>query len=186
MSKVAITDAEAGFVETWESVSQTTQYVIKLDFRGEPYHHMVPSEREFDITTEERLLTQKAVNRDGLDPFTNGCFRPVRVPEDITVDTNPNALSKADIERIFKASSRAWDEYLSVIDGAETLQRMVDLAQDSDDLSVKRLNQLQERLAEVRPKRRVESKSLDEYEKAGTGSGRRSTTSKSTRSASTV
>lgn len=186
MTKVAITDAEAGFVETWESVSQTTQYVIKLDFRGEPFHHMVPSEREFDITTEERLLTQKAVNRDGFDPFSNGCFRPIRVPEDITIDTNPNALAKEDILRIFKASHRAWEEYLSVIDGAETLQRMVDLAQDSDDLSVKRLNELKDRLSEVRPKRRLESKSLDDYENAGTGSGRRSTTSKSTRSASSV
>ena len=49
---------------------------------------------------------------------------------DVTIETNPNALSDEDILKILRTDSKmAWEEWLSTLDSIATLRRMLDLAE---------------------------------------------------------
>lgn len=146
----SITAEQVDFVETWENVAQSTNYVIKLDSRGEEKHEAVTGRRKFTLTTQERMITQEKILHAKHDPFLNGSFRPVVTPDDITIETNPNALSDEDIVNIFGASKMAWGEWLQTVDSEATLRRMMDLANEHEDsIPLARYNQLTARLAEV-------------------------------------
>lgn len=145
----SITQEQVDFVETWENVSPITNYVIKLDVRGDETHVEISGRRQFMLTTQERLLTESKILDKKNNPFTNGCFRPIITPENITIETNPNALSDDEILNIFKASEIAWTEWLANIDAPATVRRMMDLADDAEDISLKRYRQLEARLTEV-------------------------------------
>src|SRR4051794_26122363 len=106
----SVTDAEKRFVEEWESVSDAQTYVIREDRRGDEVPFHVSGHTKFKITTYERVLTQDKIRNPKDDPFKNGQFRPIMVPDSISVETNPNALSDEDIKRIFVASELAWSE----------------------------------------------------------------------------
>lgn len=167
----SITDAEKRFVETWESVSDAQNYVIREDRRGDEQYIHVSGHQQFKITTYERILTQDKIRDRQFDPFTNGQFRPMIVPSTITVETNPNALSDEDIARIFVASDVAWDEYMRVVDAAATLRRMIELA-ESTDLSMRRFRQLEAKEQEANPMKRITQKDQETFDKMGpTGGG---------------
>lgn len=167
----AITEIDKTWIEEWENVSAITNFIIRLDARGDERPEQVTGPRTFKITTEERILTQDRVLDPKNDPFLNGCFRPVTVPASVDVETNPNALSDTDIDRILRASTVAWTEYLKVVDSPATLRRMLTrfdaLLEDGEDLSALRLRQLQARLQDVAPRVRVIQKDQKEYEKMG-------------------
>lgn len=162
------------FIETWESVTPTTNFVIKLDARGEHKQEGVIGARTFKISTYERMITQDEIEDPKLDPFKNGCFRPVVVPSDITVETNPNALSDEDIDRIFKASDFAWDEYMKTIDSPSTFRRMVERAEDAE-VSLKRFRELEKKLEDSDPERvtRVVQNDQDLFDNLDKPSGSR-------------
>lgn len=161
----SITEAERRFVETWESVSEAMNWVIREDRRGDEQYVPVTGPMQFKITTYERILTQDKIKSRELDPFLNGQFRPVIVPDSISIETNPNALSDDDIRRIFVASDVAWEEYMAVIDSASTLRRMLQLAEESD-LSLKRFRELEAKASASAPQR-VTQKDQDQYDKMG-------------------
>jgi len=162
----SVTEAEKRFVEEWESVSDAQNYVIREDRRGDEQFVHVSGHQKFKITTYERILTQDRIRDKQFDPFVNGQFRPIMVPESISVQTNPNALSDEDIKRIFVASEVAWDEYMSVIDSASTLRRMIELAEDTD-LSLKRFRELESREQAANPMKRVTQKDQEQFDKMG-------------------
>lgn len=149
MASGSITNEQVDFVETWENVSPMTNFVIKLDMRGDEKHEQISERRNFRLTTQERMLTQEKILDPRHDPFRNGCFRPVITPEDITIETNPNSLSDDDIIRIFGASQVAWEEWLANVDSDATLRRMVELADNDENIAHKRVMQLNARLREV-------------------------------------
>lgn len=153
----AITDEDRKFVETWENVGPATTGIKRLDSRGDVRNEMITGNRTFYITTEERMISQEKVTVEGLDPFRNGTFRPVVVPDSVTIESNPNALSDAEIEKILVSSDMAWNEWLNTIDSVATLRRMMDVAESSDSLSLKRFRALESRLVEVRPLSRIQS-----------------------------
>lgn len=160
----ALSEADKTFVETWENVSPEQNYVYRLNARGDELAVPVVGNRKFTLTTEERFLTQEKVADHKYDPFQNGAFRPLIVPETVNIETNPNSLSDEDIARLFKASDMAWDEYMKVVDSPATLHRMVDLA-DGAEISLRRFRQLEERLATVAPPRRITQKDQATYDK---------------------
>lgn len=153
----SITSADREFVETWENIAPFQNSIIKIDNRGDEKHEVILGRRTFMLTTEERIITQDRIIDKANDPFQNGAFRPVVVPETINIETNPNALSDEEIMQIFEASDIAWEEYLKVIDSPATLNRMVDLADEAENMTVKRLRQIQLRLREVSPAKRLTS-----------------------------
>lgn len=162
----SVTEAEKRFVEEWESVSDGQNYIIREDRRGDEIFVHISGSQKFKITTYERVLTQDKIKDSKMDPFVNGQFRPVIVPDSISVKTNPNALSDDDIKRVLVASDLAWDEYLSVINSPATLRRMIELAEDSS-LSLKRYRQLEELEQAANPMRRVVQKDQEQYDKMG-------------------
>ena len=162
----SITEAERRFVESWENVSETQNYVIREDRRGDEVYVPISGPITFKITTYERILTQDKIRDVSLDPFKNGCFRPVLVPDSISVDTNPNALSDDDIRRIFIVSDVAWEEYMAVIDSPATLRRMLQLAEESS-LSLKRFRELESKNEAASTPQRVTQKDQDQYDKMG-------------------
>lgn len=180
----AITTEQQEFLEEWENVSPSEIWVIKLSPRGDEQHEMAPAGRKFQVTTEERLIHQAKVADPKNDPYQNGTFRPITVPDEVNVETNPNALSVEDIKRIFQASDVAWNEYMEVIDSPATLHRMMQLAEDSD-ISLSRFRDLEAKFRKANPRRRVTQKDREQYEglantpKAPTGSERRTATSHS-------
>jgi len=159
MARSTITDHEREFVETWENIATYQNTVIKLNSRGDEYHEVILGEnKSFTITTEERMITQERILDTKHDPFLNGSFRPVNVPDDITIETNPNALSDQEILDIFSSSEMAWGEWMKLLDSPATLTRMVDLADDAPGATVKRLREVEARLRQVNPKKRLTSK----------------------------
>jgi hypothetical protein len=157
MMRGSITDDDRNFMETWENIASYQNAIIRLDTRGDEKHEVITGRRRFMLTTEERIITQDRVVDEKNDPFHNGCFRPIIVPDSITIETNPNAMSDDDIQRIFKASDLAFDEWLKTIDSPQTLRRMADLAPDSD-ITMKRYKTIEARYREVKPPTRLETK----------------------------
>lgn len=144
----SVTDKEKSFIETWENVGHQVNYIIRENRRGDEVHEEIKGSKKFKLSTYDRMLTEDKILNPRLNPFKNGSFRPLIVPEDVTIESNPNAMSTDDIKSLFKASDVAWDEYMDVIDSPATLQRMVDMADGgSVDLSHRRYKQLELMLA---------------------------------------
>lgn len=152
----SITKEDREFVESWEHISPQQWGIIRLDPRGDERPEMIDGRRTFKITTEERILTQDKIRDEANDPFLNGSFRPVVVPDSVTIESNPNALSDEDIHKILNSSDLAWQEWMKTIDSVATLRRMVDLAEEAD-LGMKRFRTLEARLQEVRGEVRIET-----------------------------
>jgi hypothetical protein len=157
MMRGSITEEDRTFIETWENIASYQNAIIRLDTRGDERHEVINGRRRFMLTTEERIITQDRVVDEKNDPFLNGSFRPVIVPDSINIETNPNAMSDDDILRIFSASELAFDEWLKTIDSPQTLRRMADLAPDSD-ITMKRYKAIEARYREVKPPTRLEVK----------------------------
>lgn len=154
----SITAEDRAFVETWEHISPAQWGIIRLDPRGDERSEVITGRRNFKITTEERILYQDKIKNEKDDPFLNGAFRPVIVPDSVTIETNPNALSDEEIEKILGSSEVAWSEWLKTIDSVATVRRMLELAESSDSVSVKRFRALENRLLEVRGEARIDTK----------------------------
>lgn len=164
MAQGTITENDRTFVETWENIAPFANTIIRLDSRGIEKPELITGRRNFMVTTEERMITQDRIITADLDPFLNGSFRPVLVPDSVNIKSNPNALSDDEIRSILASSQVAFDEWMKVIDSPETLRRMITLAEDTD-VSLKRYKTLAGRLQDVRPARQVTQKDRAEYEK---------------------
>jgi hypothetical protein len=153
----SITQEDREFVETWEHISPQQWGIIRLDPRGDERPEVIGGRRTFKITTEERILTQDKIRNEDFDPFLNGSFRPVVVPDSVNIESNPNALSDEEIDKILASSDLAWEQWLETITSVATYRRMLEIAEDSD-LTVKRFRQLETRLKEVRGEVRLDVK----------------------------
>lgn len=146
-----ITQEDKSFVETWEHISPQGWGIIRLDPRGEERPEIIQGRRTFMITTEERIISEDRIKDEANDPFLNGSFRPVVVPDSVNIESNPNALSDEEIDKILNSESAlAWTENLSVIDSVATLRRMIERAEENEGLTYKRFRELEDRLEVVR------------------------------------
>lgn len=150
----SISKEDREFVETWENVSPASWGIVHLDPRGDLIDEIVNGRRMVKLTTEERIVTQDRILDEALDPFLNGSFRPVVVPDSVTVESNPNALSDEEIEKILNSSDVAFREWLSNIDSVATYRRMLEIA-DNSEISMKRFRELERRLEDVRGEVRI-------------------------------
>lgn len=153
----SITAEDREFVERWEHISPQRWGIIRLDSRGDEKAEIIYGRQQFTITTEERIISQDRCRDPKLDPFLNGSFRPVIVPDSVTIETNPNALSDEEIASILDSSDLAFSEWLKEIDAVSTVRRMLDVAEETGEISVRRYRQLEHRLDEVRGEVKIES-----------------------------
>ncbi len=171
----AITQEDREFVEVWQNVSPVTNWITRLNPRGDELPEMVAEQRDFQITTEERILTESKILDEKNNPFKNGAFRPLITPPGIDIKTNPNALGDEDIRRLFSASPLAWDEWFKEVDSPATLRRMQEVAEalldEGVDVSALRVRQVNERLAEKAPRQRVVQKDDAELRSIGGAGG---------------
>lgn len=157
-----ITTQDRSFVETWENIAPYQSAIIRIDVRGDEKAEVIQGRRQFLLTTQDRIITESKVLDEANDPFKNGAFRPIVVPDDITIASNPNALSDEDIQKILRAGSAvAWQEWMATLDSIATLRRMLELAEAEDDLSLKRFRDIEQRIIEVRGGERVQLKEND-------------------------
>lgn len=164
-----ITEEDRRFVETWQNVGLAQIGIVKVTARGDIAQQLISGPRRFMVTTEERLLTQEKITSSANDPFLNGSFRPIHVPPQVTVESNPNALSDEDIVAILQGSDLAWDEWMKVIDSPETLARML-VAAEETTCSLRRFRQIEGRLSELKPpKKRIVQKDRVQFESMGGG-----------------
>lgn len=179
----SITEQDKSFVETWENIATRGNAIYRLDARGEERQEVITGRREFMITTEERIITEGKVLEAKNNPFKNGDFRPITVPDSVTIQTNPNALSDEEILQMFKVSDAAWPSVLETIDSVATLRRMLDLADSQDDMTMKRYRDMEHRLLEARGGERPRITSKDEQlnnflsDRPNAGSGQGTVTS---------
>lgn len=159
-----ITETDKGFVETWENISRASNVIIRLDPRGDETTVVISGPRQFHVTTQERVIMQARVLDPANDPYRNGAFRPILVPDSVTASTNPNALSDDEIRSILVSSDVAWAEWLAVLDSPETLQRMMDLANETPSMTMVRYRELGARLVAVKPRTRIVSKDREQLE----------------------
>lgn len=160
----AITAEDRSFTEEWENISIPSYAIIKYDVQGGLVHQVIEGRRRFHVTTAERKVTQERILRVEDDPFLNGAFRPIVVPDSVTVTTNPNALSDDEIHSILVSSDIAWDEWMKVIDSPGTIGRMMDMAGEIDGITLSRYRQLATRLAELRPVQQITSKDQKHFD----------------------
>lgn len=149
MPKGAISDMDREFVETWQNVSEGTYYVIGFDARGDITMVGIEGGREFKLSTEERIVTEDRCVDTKNNPFRNGAFRPITVPDEYVPERNPNALANEQIEKMFSASDLAFTEFLSGIDSPATLRRAIALGENHESLTMKRMAMIQARFREV-------------------------------------
>lgn len=139
----SVSEKEKHFIETWENVAPGVNYIIRENRRGDEVHYEVKGRVQFKLSSYDRMLTEDQIHDLRHNPFKNGCFRPVIVPENVSVDSNPNAMSEEDIKRVFTCSDEAWDAYMDVIDSPATLQRMLDMADEgTSEIAHRRYQQL--------------------------------------------
>jgi hypothetical protein len=140
----SVSEKDKSFIETWENVGVGVNYIIRENRRGDSEYAEVKGDRQFKLSTYDRMLTEDSIVDHRHNPFRNGSFRPIIVPEDVSIDSNPNAMSNDEIKSLFKASDTAWNEWMEQIDAPATLKRMIDMANNGEeDLSVRRLRQLE-------------------------------------------
>jgi hypothetical protein len=164
MPKGSITEVDREFIEEWENVSEATFYVLRYDVRGEARQEGIPGGRKFKLTTEERIITEDRVLRVERNPFRNGSFRPITVPDEYEPERNPNALSNDQIQKMFGASELAFTEFLDGIDSPATMRRAMALGEDSETLTTKRAKLIRERFQELNgPPRHARQKDEDRY-----------------------
>jgi hypothetical protein len=160
--KGSITDQDIDFIETWENIATRQNAIIRLDARGDERQEIISGRRNFMLSSEERIITENKILDPKNDPFKNGDFRPVMVPDSVTIESNPNALSDEEIVQMFTVSEVAWPQVLETVDSVATLRRMLDLADTAGDLSLKRYRSIEQRLVQVRGTDRPRLETKDE------------------------
>jgi len=164
LHRSSITAEDREFVEMWENVSDISVGIVSFNQKGEEGQVLISGGRQFMCSSEERLVTQDKIVLVTDDPFKNGTFRPITVPDNVTIESNPNALSDPEILDVLKSGDLAWGEWLKVLDSPATLQRMLNLAEEAN-ASLRRYREVEARLAEVKPKTRLMQKDRSEFEK---------------------
>lgn len=141
--------------ETWQNVTEGTVVLKRFDHRGEmAKDEVIIGGRNFHITSQERRLNQDKAADEGLDVFRNGTLHPLRLMDDTEeakeISANPNLMSETDMKTLVRVHPKTFEKRLSEIGNATTLQRLLGMAH-TEDASIKRVEAIEARLAQVSP-----------------------------------
>lgn len=121
-------------LEAWKNSTPGRVIVTKYGVDGSRRSEMISSGRVIHLTPEERKLNQELAANDELDVFLNGVLQPVRLLEDDEssrrMADHPNHLTDAEAVKLFKGSTDAFVERLSLITNATAVERLLSLAED--------------------------------------------------------
>lgn len=152
--------------ETWQNATKGRVAVVQHDAKGGLKQTLVKGGGTIALATEERVLNNDMAANDKLDVFKNGTMVPVRLidgTEDLAeIQSNPNLKSEADLRDLFNLHWKQFDSEVSTIENVTTLYRMREIAQEGD-ATVRQVNIIEARLAEIDPKAQVVDVTLAGY-----------------------
>lgn len=140
-------------LETWQNVSRGRRGIKRIDSFGKTTTELVGPGRSVQLTRDERLYYQRNVATDDLDIFKNGALVPVQLIDEadqIEMASNPNLLGDSELEGLFKLHWKKFEAEIARITNVYALERLVEMAESSEDISVKKYNVVMARLEEVK------------------------------------
>jgi len=139
--------------EVWKNVSRGRRGIIRQDRHGKTIHELIPAGKSVKLSREERLDYQRNVASDALDIFQNGALVPVKLIDDEDVRemaSNPNLLSDDELVNLFKLQWKRFEGEIAKITNVYALERLVEHAEQSDDVTVKKLEIVKSRLEDTK------------------------------------
>lgn len=155
-----MTDTLKADQESWQNVTDGTVILKRTDHRGElTKDEVIVGRRTFHISSTERRLNQGLAADEGLDVFRNGILHPVKLMDDTEeakeIAANPNLMAESEMKDLCRAHPKTFEKRLNEIANTTTLQRLLTMAH-AEDASIKRVEAIEQRLADVDPNRIVE------------------------------
>lgn len=144
-------------IETWEANGRVVLRKVSMDGKG-LREVMVNKGRKIQLSAHERELNEERCVEESLNPFVNGTLSPVRLPE-IDEDNeslraiveNPNTLSESDMQELLTTHHATFDKRMRDVTSPYVVKKLRDMALESDDVTAKRLEAIEAKLAEVEP-----------------------------------
>jgi hypothetical protein len=142
-------------LESWSNATRGTVFLRRFDHRGELNRiESVQSGKTFHLSPEERRINSEMAAEQDLDVFRNGTLTPVRLIEDSAeareLASNPNVMSETDMRALLKVHPKTFESKIKAVRNPVTLERLLAVAHE-EDASIKRVESVQARLAEVAP-----------------------------------
>lgn len=145
--------------ETWRNSSKSRRGVVKFDQFGNIVHELVAPGRSVVLTRAERQMNQERAANDSLDIFQNGAMVPVKLidPDDEKeFAENPNILTEEGIKDLFKLHWKQFEKAVNEITNPYALERLQEIAGTDDSVTVKKVQIIEARIAELNPNIPVE------------------------------
>lgn len=152
--------------ETWKNATDGYIVLAKIDRRGDVGHEIVPSGKTVAISVDERLMNQDSAANEDLNIFRNGMMVPVRLLEGTEdkaeIESNPNLKSEEDLRKMFGLQWKKFEIEVGEINNVTTLNRLKSIAQEGD-ATVRQVNVIEARIAEVDPSVAVNDVTMEAY-----------------------
>lgn len=140
-------------VEIWKNVSRGRRGIIKFDNFGKITHELVGAGKTVRLTRDERLYYQRNVATDELDIFKNGALVPVQLVDEEDkreIANNPNLMGDDELQALFKLQWKRFESEIAKITNPYALERMIEFAEENENVSYKKMTVIQARLDEVK------------------------------------
>lgn len=140
-------------LETWKNVSAGMHGILRLDPYGKVLHELVGPTKSVQLTRDERIYYQRNVAEDHNDIFKNGAFVPVKLVDENDVKEmagNPNLLGTEELVALMKSPLKKLEAELAKITNVYALERLVEIAEESEDIPLKKYNTVLARLDELK------------------------------------
>lgn len=150
-------------LETWKNVSRGKRGITRIDPYGKRSSELVPPGKTVKLSKEERLHYQRNAANEELDIFQNGALVPVTLIDEADIAefaSNPNLLSDEELTNLFKLQWKKFEVEVSKISNIYALERMVEFANESEDVTVKKFDVVKTRLADIKESAIAASPSL--------------------------
>jgi hypothetical protein len=141
--------------ELWRSAIEGEIWIKQYDRRGDEISVRVPAGKEFRILPEERKINQELAAEPHLDPFQNGHLIPVQLVESAEdfeeLQGNPNHLTENDMRGLLDDPKNldALKSGLALVSNPTTLVRLLAIAEDRDETTLKQVKAIEDRLQQV-------------------------------------
>jgi hypothetical protein len=157
MNQIPVVDPVNPFkgMETWQNTSKGRVQVKRFTgVYGETKAELIPGGRTFHVTPAERRMNSTASATPELDPWTNGTLVLVQgvdgEPDAELVAANPVAMTDDAVRELLDSHHKTFEKRLGDLSNPITLARILEIGTE-DGVSIKRIEQIRARLAEVTP-----------------------------------
>lgn len=146
-------------LETWKSNIPGRVVVSKRGEYGVEKDEMIQGGKTLHITASDRRMNQERAATPDMDVFTNGMLVPLRVGDSAEeFASNPNLISEDDMRALVKIHPTTFKKRLEEIKNPVVIAKIREIAEE-EDVSLKRMETIEERMAELETVRVIKTKS---------------------------